>query len=339
MTGQLQTQLGGLTATRTFRDGKAHDGMSSAVDLSNVIPFTRARRAGAEPQAPPVIVNPADRPAPLPPVSRRWLRALLVMGSLIAHGGLLCLLWQEPQLLPGTGNQGMTVEIIIGDNKPVGSASTPGEAPKEGDHVEDVRPEKEADEDQKPAETRKVKPEETPAEVPKAQPLEQPSEKEPDHRQSVAMVETPQAEIPTVLPRETPPDREATIAVTQEQPEEVKPVDPKQKRRDEGKDIASGSGFSSAASMAAYAGSLSEHLTKHQRDPHPARTRRTQWHGTVSFSMDANGYVTSVNVAKGTGVKVLNEEMIAMVRRASPFPAPPDGEPKKFDAPVTFDLK
>src|SRR6266581_7348733 len=103
MTGQLQTQLGGLTATRTFRDGKAHDGMSSAVDLSNVIPFTRARRAGTEPYAPPVTINPADRPAPLVPGRGAWLQALLLLISLIAHSSLFYLFWQEPQPLLGIG--------------------------------------------------------------------------------------------------------------------------------------------------------------------------------------------------------------------------------------------
>src|SRR5262245_27043892 len=98
MTGQLQTRLGGLVATRAFREG-----VSSAADLSNVIPFARARRTGAEPYAPPVIVKVADRPAPLLPGSKRWPRALLVVCSLIMHGGILYLFWQQPQLLPGTG--------------------------------------------------------------------------------------------------------------------------------------------------------------------------------------------------------------------------------------------
>jgi len=280
-----------------------------------------------------------DRLARLVPGTGSGLRALLLSISLIAHGGLFYLFWQEPQLLPGTGGQGIMVEIIIGDDRPVGAALTAGVALKDGDHVEDVRPDKEADEDKKIPETRELKPEETRAEVPNDRPVDQPSEKEPDQRQSIAMVETPEAEIPTVLPREIPPDTQVTIAVTQEQPEEAKPVDPKLKRRDEGQEIASGSGLLSSASIAAYNASLSERLTKHQRDPRPARAKRTQLHGTVSFSMDANGYVTSVNVAKGTGMKVLDEEMIAMVHRASPFPPPPDGVPKKFGVPVTFDLK
>jgi protein TonB len=332
MTGQSQTRSGGLSATRAVRDSA-----SSAADLSKVIPFARARRTGAEPYAPPVIVKPADRPAPLPRATKPWLQGLLVVLSLIAHGGVLYLFWQEPQLLPGTGSQGMTVEIIIGDNRPLGRASTAGEVPKEGDHVEDVRPEKEADEDQRVAEARDIKAEDTRAEITKAQPLEQPSEKEPDQRQVIAMVETPQAEIPTVRPREIPPDVPTTITVTKEQPVEVKPDETKLKRRDEGREVASGSGVS-IQSEANYLGRVSAHLKRHQQYPTAARAKRITGVGTVSFSIDERGRVTSASVVTTSGSVLLDEEMTAMALRASPFPASPDGRPRTFDVPVTFKL-
>ena len=329
MTGQSQTRSGGLSATRTFGDSS-----SSAADLSNVIPFARARRAGAEPYAPPVIVNSADRPAPLPPGSKRGLRALLVMGSLVVHGGLLCLVWQEPQLLPGTGSQGMTVEIIIGDNRPLGSGSNAGLVPQQGDHIEDVRPEKEADEDQKPVETGEVKPEDTRAEVTKERSLEE--AKEQEQRRAVAMVETPEAEVPTA--RETPPDVPAIVTVPREQPQKVKPVDPKQKRRDRGDDGASGSGVS-ILSEANYLGRVSAHLKRHQQYPDAARDKRITGTGTVSFSIDERGHVISAGVVTTSGSELLDEEMTAMARRASPFPASPDGRSRTFKVPVTFQLK
>jgi protein TonB len=36
---------------------------------------------------------------------------------------------------------------------------------------------------------------------------------------------------------------------------------------------------------------------------------------------------------------VLDQEILAMVRRASPFPAPPDGQPKSFTVPLNFNLQ
>jgi periplasmic protein TonB len=336
MTGQSQTRSGGLSATRAFGDSS-----SSAADLSNVIPFARARRVGAEPYSPPVIVNPADRPAPLPSGRKRWLQALLVMGSLVVHGGMLYALWQEPEPLSGSGIQAITVEVMVGDNRPVGAAATPGADLIDQQQVDERKPnEKPADED-RVTEARDVKPDQARTEVTTEQEAEQTEQQDPDKRQAIAMVETPQDEIPTALPRETPPDMQAVIAPPRELPKEAHP-EPQAKKADEPSPetrAANGSGFSSAASVAAYNASLTEYLTKHQRDPRPARSsRRIQGRGTVWFSIDADGDVTSVSVTKSTGMRILDEEMIAMVRRASPFPAPPDGQPKKFNAPVSFDL-
>jgi periplasmic protein TonB len=49
--------------------------------------------------------------------------------------------------------------------------------------------------------------------------------------------------------------------------------------------------------------------------------------------------VISASVAVSSGSAVLDQEMTAMALRASPFPAPPDGRPKKYTAPVTFEFK
>jgi protein TonB len=329
MTGQSQTRSGERSATRVLRDG-----VSSTADLSNVIPFTRARRTGAEPYAPPVIVNPTDRPAPLLPGTRPWPQALLVMGSLMLHGGLFYALLQEKQLPPGTGSQGMTVEIIVGDNRPLGPGSNAGLAPQQGDHFEDVRPEKEAEEDQKAAETGEVKPQETRAEVTNERSLEEPKEQE--QRRAAAMVETPEAEIPTA--RETPPDVRAIVTVPPDQPQQAKPVEPKQKRRDRGDDGASGSGVS-ILSEANYLGRVAAHLKRYQEYPDAARNKRITGTGTILFSIDERGYVTSANVDTTSGSVLLDEEMTAMARRASPFPASPDGRPRAFKVPVTFELK
>jgi protein TonB len=338
MTGQLQTRLGGLTATRVFRDGA-----TSAVDLSNVIPFTRARRAGAEPYSPPVTINPTDRPAPIVPGRRSWLQALLLLISLIAHGGLFYLFWQEPQPLPGIGTEAITVEIEIGDNRQAGAASTPGVDHVDVAQVDQVKPNEKVTEDQKVTEQREVKPEERRTEVAKEQPVEQPKEQKPEERQQIAMVETPQAaEIPTVLPREIPPDMQAVIAPPREQPKEVQPVELAQQAVEpsEAQQAASGSGIViSVSAMATYNGRVSAHLKRHQQYPPAARNRLVTGKGTVAFSIDAGGRVTTASVAVSSGSAVLDQEMAAMAHRASPFPAPPDGQPKKFTAPVTFELK
>jgi periplasmic protein TonB len=338
MAGQLQTQLSGLTATRVFRDGA-----SSAVDLSNVIPFTRARRVGAEPYTPPITVNPSDRPAPLVPGTGSWLRALLLLISLLAHSSLFYLFWQEPQPLPGIGTEAITVEIEIGDNRQAGASSTPGVDQIDVAQVDQVKPNEKVTEDQKATEEREVKPEERRTEVAKEQAVERPKEQKPEERQQIAIVETPQAaEIPTVLPREIPPDMQAVIAPPREQPKEVQPIELTQQAVEpsDAQQAASGSGIViSVSAMATYNGRVSAHLKRHQQYPPAARSKMITGKGSVAFAIDAGGQVISANVAVSSGSAVLDQEMTAMALRASPFPAPPDGQPKKFSAPVTFELK
>jgi len=159
---------------------------------------------------------------------------------------------------------------------------------------------------------------------------------QPVEQQMVAMVEMPQAEIPTVLPRETPPDTQATLAVRREQPKTARPAEPKQKKAaqpSESKIAAGGSGRTVVTSLANYDGLVSAHLRRHQS---AARSSGAAGSGMVTFSLGGGGSVTSVRIAKGTGAAVLDQEILAMVRRASPFPAPPDGQPKSFTVPLNF---
>jgi protein TonB len=315
--------------------------MSSAVDLSNVIPFTRARRAGSEPVAQPVTINPADRLAPLVLVRRAWLQALLLLISLIAHSGLFYLFWQEPQPLLGIGTETITVEIEIGDDRPTGATPNQGVSQVDSPQVNEIKPDDKATEDEKATEARAVKPEVIRTEVAKEQPVEQPKEQRPEERRQIAMVETSQTEVPTVRPRETPPDMQAVIAPPREQPQEVKPVESRQKAAEPSPEQQAASGVGpviSASAMASFNGRVYAHLKRHQQYPDAARNKLITGKGSVRFEIDARGQVISTSVAVSSGSAVLDQEMTAMALRASPFPAPPDGQPKKFSAPVTFNF-
>jgi periplasmic protein TonB len=356
MTGQQQNNPGDLVATRADRGNVAilhvvavapHDNLvassSAAADLGNVIPFTRARRAAAEPSAPPVTVDPADRPAPPLVGTKPWLQAVLVACSLIVHGGLFYAFWQEPQPLPGFGTQPIIVDVIIGDNRAAGISTSLGLDSVDQKNVEEVKAEEKPVEQEQLVQTHDVKPEKTRTEVAeevaKEQAVEQPKEQKPEQRQQIAMVETPQAETPTVLPRETPPDMQAVIAPPREQPKEARPERrAKQKKPSQPRDAASGVGQINASPMANYAGLASAHLRRHQQYPAAARSGGITGSGVVIFSISGTGNVTSVSVLHSTGSQVLDQEMTAMVRRSSPFPAPPDGQPKKYSSPIVFGL-
>ncbi len=83
---------------------------------------------------------------------------------------------------------------------------------------------------------------------------------------------------------------------------------------------------------------MAAHLARFKRFPAEARARGERGSAMVSFALDGNGRVSSVRLARASGSKPLDQEVIAMVNRASPFPAPPDGRPKSFTAPVSFQL-
>jgi protein TonB len=267
---------------------------------------------------------------------------LLLLISLIAHSGLFYLFWQEPQPLLGIGTETITVELEIGDNRPTGATPNQGASQVETPRVDEVKPDDKAAEDQKAVEAREVKPEEIRTEAAKEQAVEQPKEQKPDERQRIAMVETQQAEVPTVRPRETPPDMQAIIAPPQEKIEEVKPVQSQQKAAEPSLEQQAASGVGlviSASAMASFNGRVFAHLKRHQQYPDAAKNKLITGKGSVRFEIDASGQVISASVAVGSGSAALDQEMTAMALRASPFPAPPDGQPKKFTAPVVFEFK
>jgi TonB family protein len=87
-----------------------------------------------------------------------------------------------------------------------------------------------------------------------------------------------------------------------------------------------------------YPGMVSAHLRRYQQYPSDARSRGDQGTATISFSLDGGGRVTSSRLARGSGVASIDGEVQAMVRRASPFPAPPAGAVRSFTVPVNFRL-
>jgi len=309
------------------RDGLTDRSVSAAADLSNVIAFARTRRSDSIVSP---VVSAQDRPVALLP-GRPWL--LGVLCSLIVHGGAFYALWQEPKLLEGLGIEAITVEIELGDNRPVGAAPSLGPNQVDAKQVEEVKPDEKVVEQERVIDAREVKPE---TKQPKELQNEQHTEQQPEQQQVAAMVETPRADIPTVLPRETPPDAQATLAVRREPPKAARPAEPKQKKSaqpSEAKISAGGSGRTAVASLANYDGLVSAHLRRHQP---AARSNGVTGSGAVTFSLSGSGSVTSARIARGTGAAVLDQEILAMVRRASPFPAPPDGQPKSFTVPLHF---
>jgi colicin import membrane protein len=60
---------------------------------------------------------------------------------------------------------------------------------------------------------------------------------------------------------------------------------------------------------------------------------------TVAFSLDASGGVTQVSLTRSSGQGDIDAEVIAMVRRAVPFPPPQPGAPQSFSASIAFQIR
>jgi protein TonB len=96
------------------------------------------------------------------------------------------------------------------------------------------------------------------------------------------------------------------------------------------------------ASLSSYQSKLVAHLRRYRTYPAAARSKRLQGTALVSFTINSGGRVVGVSLAKGTGHPILDHEAVAMVRRASPFPAIPPNMGKSqvtVRAPIRFDMR
>jgi protein TonB len=184
-----------------------------------------------------------------------------------------------------------------------------------------------------------ARPQERPPEQPSVEPRPQEQPPEPD----MVIAEVP-AE---VRPQERPPQPEAPVVLPVQEAQERKRIDaptekkPAEKRRVAAAptDSASGIGRGRSDDSANYNGRVAAHLGRYKQYPAAARAAGVQGMATVSFGIDGNGRVTTVSLAHGSGVPSIDHEVIAMVRRASPFPHPPDGRGRNFTVPVRFNRR
>jgi protein TonB len=318
----------------------------------NVVPFMRPPAAGTHA---PEIALPADAAhLPATGAARDRMRLLAFAAlSLAMHAGLLAAFWRDPVPLASIGVEVMSIEIVVGATAPAGVAQAPGE-----NEVQAVA----APEPQQPEPPREQE------QLATVQPQDvqvAPEEKAPEQ---AAKSETPVENVVTETPKreeEKPPevtrDTEVALAPTPEekQPEAQQPkpaqnaAPAKERRRIEAptKEQATKQAKASAPSTAAnnvgvgrsdsnsnYAGLVSAHLRRHQQYPSEARSRGDQGTATVSFSLDGGGRVTSSSLVRGSGIASIDQEVQAMVRRSSPFPAPPSGRGASFTVPVSFRL-
>jgi protein TonB len=101
----------------------------------------------------------------------------------------------------------------------------------------------------------------------------------------------------------------------------------------------SASGRSASISPARWQSKLMAHLERRKRYPRGARSRGEQGIVRVRFRIDESGNVLSVSLSASSGFPDLDNEILSLVRRASPVPAPPPGTNKTITAPFRFSTR
>lgn len=308
-------------------------------DLSNVVPIASRRRIGPDKRIPDVTIEDG-RPAPIAVLpDRKRQIALLVGASFAVHTALFAVFNRPPPPLASVGEVSVSVELVLGTNRAAGRSNRPSES-----------------EVSSAAAAKKNEPLAEQAEAPKKSVDEKQPNAAPAPKETMTAAVTPEpAELP--VPPKDPVDHAASTPVEQKtKPTEQKPDPaPVRKRANESEDgksdrrrvtpastpsVASNSiGLGRSDASTNYRGIVSAHLARYKQFPADARARGDQGTASVTFSLDGGGRVTSVRLARASGVASIDQETQAMVRRASPFPAPPDGRGASFTVPVSFYLR
>jgi protein TonB len=317
----------------------------SVLDLPGIIPFIWREQAD-EPEVPPIVANRSWIPPP--PASDRglWMGAAVV--SVVLHTSVLLFFVEKLAPRASIGVEVISVDLVLGADAEAGFAPTPSRseassAPKE-DHPEDQVSEREPDE----AQFREASP--VVREVAKQRVKDDVSEPRP-----VTIAD----EAPTVIPDvavtrnlvEPPPERIA------HSPGREAPAPPRQEAettpaKHNSKNVRDSRAPSAVAQSASnsigrgrsddatnYRGIIAAHLARRKQFPADARGRGDEGNPAVTFTIDGGGRVVSIRLAHSAGIASLDQEVEAMVRRASPFPAPPSGHAMTFTVPVSFQLR
>lgn len=188
------------------------------------------------------------------------------------------------------------------------------------------------------------------------EPVEEEVVEQEDEPVEQEMVQLPDAEVPLPTARPKPPEPRREVVRREEprkpEPRRQKPRPQQQQAASqttrqaqaqvrEGTRTAARQSASGVSSMtpARWQSRLMAHLERRKKYPADARRRGERGTVYVRFRIDDNGNVSSVSLAHSSGYPALDNEVLSLVRRASPVPAPPPGVNKTITAPVRFSAR
>lgn len=253
------------------------------------------------------------------PAALRWSLAALVVAGVHGAAGWTLVTWERAEAAAGAPPAAVMIELA-----PI--AVAPEATPQQvapGPQMVEAEPEPQPEPVQEPKPVEEPPPEPEPVvapepeiKIPELPPL-------PDAAAMLAPPPPPKPEVkrepppkPRVAERRKPP-------VNRDKPRAERTTAPAAQDRAapvEAAPVPGASAAASAAMQASWRGTLMAHLNRYKRFPSGASPGTVQ----VSFRIDRAGRVMAASLVRGSGDAALDEEAVAMIRRASPVPAPPD---------------
>jgi protein TonB len=234
---------------------------------------------------------------------RRWTVAAVFV--LAAHVGLASIYWLTPQP-EAEGSAAAPAVIVELAPVPASPASQQDLAP--GPEMVEAQPTPKPPEQTEPEVEATLPMVEMPAEVtlPKPEPKPEPkaAEKKPEENKDRQKSETEVMQENIPAPRTTAAPR--SVQETAAAPAAPNP-----------------GSASSRAAITQWSDLMMARLQQNKRYPQDARARHEQGVVMLSFIVDRAGHVLERSIAKSSGFAALDEEVLAMVKRAEPLPAFP----------------
>lgn len=261
---------------------------------------------------------------------RRW--GIAALAILAAHAALIAagMAWYREQPLPG-----VTLPAIMVDMAPATTAPqstpldlAPGPVMQEADASPPEPVEQQAVEELIPPTPLQEKPE-----------VVAPPEQKPQPT-------PPTAEPPKPVPDRKPtPAKPKVISPNARKPTETTPAprttaSPQVERQ--GPTASAVSSGASAAAIASYNQIVRAHLLRYKQYPAGAKSAGQQGIASVVFTLGRGGQVLSSRLGRSSGDPALDAEVVAMVRRAQPFPPFPSDMKNPamgFNVPIAFTLR
>jgi periplasmic protein TonB len=96
------------------------------------------------------------------------------------------------------------------------------------------------------------------------------------------------------------------------------------------------------AARKGYADRLARAIAQHKQYPRVAQMRGWQGETIIDLKLDRNGGVLATRIDRSSGFEVLDKQALEMVKKAAPFPAPPEilkSDVFNIQVPVSFKLE